>query len=441
MTAPVAFKYRAFLSYSHRDKVWGDWLHPALERYQIPRDLKLKPGRFGAVPGNLRPIFRDRADLGAGHSLNKQVDAALSASEALVVMCSPDSATSPYVNEEIRRFKALGRGDRIFPIIVRGRPGGQQDECFPQALRRLVNAQGDLTESFDEPIAADARDEGDGRDLAKLKIAAGLLGVELDELRKREAIETKRRQRRTALLAGFMTMMAIVATFSAVYAFQQRNAALEAKRLEAVAKNDALAARDLAEEKRKEAELRYEQALNSTLRLVTTAATLRTVIEKTSFGINQIEGKGESDDFLVFLRDAPDQNVVWFRLSQVLMSYEDNLPAELRHYRSQLINGGLPLQWVKHAELIMTNVVRRGDNKPEYKALLEQIRARIVTLGSTPSKDCVDSGTIAVDPNLPTRLPTPPSPDQLHTQLQVQQMPLDTQMMQQPLPVPALPPC
>jgi hypothetical protein len=35
----IPFKYRAFLSYSHRDKAWVKWLHSALEGYCIDKDL------------------------------------------------------------------------------------------------------------------------------------------------------------------------------------------------------------------------------------------------------------------------------------------------------------------------------------------------------------------------------------------------------------------
>ena len=42
----------------------------------------------GPIPNSLRPIFRDRDDFTAGHSLNEQTLAALDASAALVVICS-----------------------------------------------------------------------------------------------------------------------------------------------------------------------------------------------------------------------------------------------------------------------------------------------------------------------------------------------------------------
>ena len=55
MADPAPFKYRAFLSYSHRDKAWGEWLHRALESYRIEKDLVGRATSVGPVPGTLRP--------------------------------------------------------------------------------------------------------------------------------------------------------------------------------------------------------------------------------------------------------------------------------------------------------------------------------------------------------------------------------------------------
>jgi TIR domain len=118
----TAFKYCAFLSYSHRDAKWGTWLHAALEHFSIDKDLIGRETQAGPVPKTLRPIFRDREDFAAGPSLPAQTIAALEASQFLVVICSPNSAQSKYVNEEIRRFKALGRAQNIIPVIVDGEP-------------------------------------------------------------------------------------------------------------------------------------------------------------------------------------------------------------------------------------------------------------------------------------------------------------------------------
>jgi hypothetical protein len=62
----TSFKYRAFLSYSHRDTAWGRWLHQALEGYGIDKDLVGRETTAGSIPKALRPIFRDREDFAAG---------------------------------------------------------------------------------------------------------------------------------------------------------------------------------------------------------------------------------------------------------------------------------------------------------------------------------------------------------------------------------------
>src|SRR5580704_13217440 len=88
----TALRYRAFLSYSHRDTAWAKWLHRALEGHRIDKDLVGRETAYGPVPKTLRPIFRDREDFSAGHSLNAQTTAALEASEFLIAICSPNAA-------------------------------------------------------------------------------------------------------------------------------------------------------------------------------------------------------------------------------------------------------------------------------------------------------------------------------------------------------------
>jgi len=174
---PVAIRYRAFLSYSHRDKSWAKALHAALEAYRIDKDLVGRDTALGPVPNTLRPIFCDRDDFSAGPSLSKQTTAALAASHCLVVICSPNAANSKYVNEEIRQFKALGRAQRIIPVIVDGEPGDPERECFPPALCFKIAVDGTLTNVSEEPIAADARAKGDGRSLQSSRWWQACLGL------------------------------------------------------------------------------------------------------------------------------------------------------------------------------------------------------------------------------------------------------------------------
>jgi len=161
------------------------------------------------VPKSLRPIFCDRNDFSAGHSLTEQTVAALMASEFLIVICSPKAARSKYVNEEIRQFKAMGRSDRIIPLIIDGEPNDAERECFPPALRFRIGSDGELTNVREEPIAADARAPGDGRELAKLKVVAGLIGLPLDEVVRRAECARKRGNRiRISLACSFLLLFA-----------------------------------------------------------------------------------------------------------------------------------------------------------------------------------------------------------------------------------------
>lgn len=117
----------------------------------------------------------------------------------------------------------LGRGDRILPLILDGEPHDTELECFPAALKFKVDTAGAMmTERDVEPVAADAREHADGRDLARLKIISGLLGVGLDEIRKREAIAERARRRLWMGVAGLMGALALAASIAAVIAVERR---------------------------------------------------------------------------------------------------------------------------------------------------------------------------------------------------------------------------
>ncbi len=228
-------RYSAFLSYSHQDGRWGKWLQRALETYRVPSRLVGRTTSSGVITRRLGPIFRDRSDLPTATDLGATITEALRASANLIVICSPDSATSRWVNEEIRVFRALGRGDRIFCLIVGGEPhasdmpGRETEECFAPALRFVESVDGQPGVQRAEPIAADARPGADGRTNAKLKIIAGLLDVGLDELKQREQ---RRRYQRLAVVAALALVVMFVTTGLAIEAQIARKAA-EQRRKEA----------------------------------------------------------------------------------------------------------------------------------------------------------------------------------------------------------------
>jgi len=220
-------KYKAFISYSHADEAWGGWLQRSLERFRAPGKLAAALEARG-VSARLSPVFRDREDLPVAGSLNAAIQAALADSQFQIVLCSPNSAKSKWVNEEIKLFHKLHGPDRVFALIIDGEPnatltpGREAEECFPPALRFILDADGNPTDAPGEPLAADARKDGDGKRYALLKVAAGMLGVGLDELVRRDAAR-RARQAWTVAGASFAGMAATIAL--SIFAIAKSNEA------------------------------------------------------------------------------------------------------------------------------------------------------------------------------------------------------------------------
>lgn len=221
----MTVRYRAFLSYSHRDSAFAERFHRDLEGWKADRGLVGRETPFGPAPRTVRPIFRDRDDFAGGRTLDEATQDALRQSDFMILLCSPAAARSPYVNEEVRLFKSFGGAGRIIPVIIEGVPGGGEDECFPEALVRQVDADGRLTDAIEEPLAADAQESGDGRRRALAKVIAGLLGVPFDEIVRRAERAQRRRQRLIAAVATAMTGLAIAAGAMAWLAEQRRTVA------------------------------------------------------------------------------------------------------------------------------------------------------------------------------------------------------------------------
>ena len=222
------FKYKAFISYSHADEAWGRWLHHAVETFHVPDMLVGHNTVNGPVPKHIKPVFRDREDFEASAHLGEKIQQALADSQFQIVICSPRAAKSKWVNEEIRLFKSLHGPSHTLAIIVDGEPGAsaipgrEHEECFPDALRFVVDDDGKVTDTRTEPIAADARKTGDGKRGALLKINAGVLGVRLDDLIQRDAT---RRAKRQTIFTGIAASVALVTGALAFVAVQARNEA------------------------------------------------------------------------------------------------------------------------------------------------------------------------------------------------------------------------
>jgi len=171
-------EYFAFISYKSEDVEWATWLQHELEHYHLPASFN---GRTD-VPQELRPVFRDIDELSAGN-LPEQIKQALTNSQNLIVICSPQATESPWVNQEVETFISLGRTDRIFPFIVEG---NSPSEFFPPALLNLPQKE--------ERLGGDVSKKG--RDAAFVKVVAGMLGVGFDSLWNRYEKEKAEEERK-----------------------------------------------------------------------------------------------------------------------------------------------------------------------------------------------------------------------------------------------------
>ncbi|HVF71352.1 MAG TPA: TIR domain-containing protein [Chthoniobacterales bacterium] len=279
---PVKRDYWCFISYRHADnkepgRQWATWLHQALETYEVPTDLiGTKNERGDTIPDRIFPVFRDEEELPADAQLSNPIETALRRSRFLVVLCSPRAAQSRFVAEEILTFKNLGKKDRILAAIIDGEPnasddpskGGVEKECFPQPLRFEVDEAGRITPTRTEPIAADFRlangtpgwttpapyreslkksglpENAVGSSLAEfskqqnlmlLKIVAGVLGIPLGVLTKRDkAYQLEKQRQRARVLRRWLVALAVLALLtigSAIWAWQKQREAVAAAQL------------------------------------------------------------------------------------------------------------------------------------------------------------------------------------------------------------------
>lgn len=243
-----------FISYRHADNTekgrsWASWLHHELETFEVPRDLVGAKNDFGRlIPERMYPVFRDEEELPASADLSEAIIHALRRSMSLIVICSPASRESKFVNEEVRLFKSYGGADRTCGMVIRGSLNpSAQDACLALPLIRKVGPRGHIEAGYDNPLLIDMRDEtgaedwtdptlrraalvragGDPGELdelsrsredrhqeARLQLIAWVLGVGEDRLRQAQE-KSRRRERAGRYLVGLFWLMVGLAAVAA----------------------------------------------------------------------------------------------------------------------------------------------------------------------------------------------------------------------------------
>lgn len=214
------FEYYAFISYSHKDQNLAKRLQKRLQNQHLPSALqKIYP----ELPKSLKPIFLDESNLVGIGTLKDSLEENLDKSKHLIVLCSPNSARSVYVNREVEHFIANERLKQIIPLIVDGVPHSDDAsvECFPPALRNL---------SIDDELL--------GIDLTKfnqedvfIRIIARMLGLDMALYKYWEERERRRRCIRNSCIAAvFVIIIGGLALYNFYLSSDVQNAAAYYKR-------------------------------------------------------------------------------------------------------------------------------------------------------------------------------------------------------------------
>jgi hypothetical protein len=215
--------YDGFISYSHAA---DGRLAPAL---QGGLQLLAKPWNSRRA---LR-IFRDETGLSTDPNLWSAIERALEDSDWFILLASPASAQSQWVNKEIIRWIDTKSVDHILPVVTDGTwnwdaAAGDftaESSAVPDALRGTLHG---------EPRHLDLRWAKTATDLdlrnsrfrsAVADIAAPIHGVAKDEL-EGEDIRQHRRTRRLARSAvGALAILVVIATVVSAFAISQRDSA------------------------------------------------------------------------------------------------------------------------------------------------------------------------------------------------------------------------
>ena len=198
----MARDYRAFISYRHAevDSRVAAEVQRALERFHVPLPIRKQTGMK-----NLAPVFRDKEELPVTSELSKDISDALANSSNLIVICSPRTAESSWVQREIDTFMQTHNPDDVLTVLAEGEPGDVIPPVLLQRTQKVTLEDGTEQEVVVpvEPLSCDFRSarKADHRPEVT-RLAAAMLRVPYDSLVRRQ----QRYRRRIALAAAALAL-------------------------------------------------------------------------------------------------------------------------------------------------------------------------------------------------------------------------------------------
>lgn len=195
------YTYAAFISYSSKDEKVAKALWKKLEHYRLPAVLQKQ---YEDVPKKMH-VFLDQGDITPGDTVENALSRELADSKKLIVICSPNSALSKYVELEVSNFLKLGHSrNDIIPYIIAG--DVIKDNPVNCYVPSLYGEDGKDTINGVSVVR-------DGKWKAFVGVLANILDVKFDEIYRRERV------RRNRLIAAWSALGAVAACFICMFAW------------------------------------------------------------------------------------------------------------------------------------------------------------------------------------------------------------------------------
>jgi len=175
-------KYYALICYSRKNSLAANFLRERMKHFKVPVEkvdkMYLPPEKY-----YMGPMFQDKMDLDVSEQdFSENIKKAIEDSRYLIVLCSPEAASSQWVETEIKYFLESHNNDKslIVPIILAGTPGsGDEKECLPPQLREETFTSRNLPCM----IASGGERKLDGWENGWIQAASYMLHVKPDILR------------------------------------------------------------------------------------------------------------------------------------------------------------------------------------------------------------------------------------------------------------------
>jgi len=197
-------------------------------------DLQRELERFAKRWNQVRAlrVFRDDSSMSASPSLWSSIEAALTTSKYFILIATPESAASEYVDQEARWWVTHKGADSILLVLAAGKldwsddaGGFTPDSAVPPALQRAFAEEPrwiDMT-WFDDPDSAGNADPRFRERVADL--AAPVRGVDRDALIGANLREHRKTMRRARIAIAALSTLLVAALVAGGVAVKQRNTA------------------------------------------------------------------------------------------------------------------------------------------------------------------------------------------------------------------------